>query len=220
MDDKNKSHERDQWKAPLTRESPEQQRFLNNWLVSYSDFMTILAIFFLAMYGYAYLDAASLLFPKMSDVPYSAFTEMIQKLTDETGSELKVQEDVDKITIEMNEKILFKSGMSEVTPAADRTLKSLALSLNKIEGDVIVQGHTDNVPIHSKRFKSNWELSAARAFSVIQKLTDLGVSPKRLSAWGFGESRPVADNSTAEGRSENRRIEIVVLKKNLNRGSH
>lgn len=190
-----------------------QKSALNVWLISYSDFMTILTIFFLALYGYTYLDAASLLFPKTGNVTYSAFTEMVEKLKTETGAELKVEEDTDKVTIELNEKILFASGRADVHANADATLGQLAKSLNQVEGDVIVQGHTDNVPIRGAKFDSNWELSAARAFSIIEKLTEKGVSEKRLSAWGFGEYRPVLGNDTVQGRAQNRRIEIVVMKK-------
>lgn len=197
---------------PERKEVERDQNSLNVWLVSYSDFMTILTIFFLAMYGYTYLDAASLLVPKPGNGSSAAFTEMVEKLKSEMGTELKVQDDVDKLTIELSEKILFASGRAELTSGADATLISLAESLNKVEGDVIVQGHSDNVPVRSGRFDSNWELSAARAFSVIAKLTEMGVPEKRLSAWGFGEHRPVVSNDTAGDRSQNRRIEIVVLK--------
>lgn len=194
-------------KIPLPGRNP-----MNVWLVSYSDFMTILTIFFLAMYGYTYLDAASLLIPKRGDISYSMFAEMVEKLKADAGAELKVQEDVDKVTIELSEKILFPSGSAQLNAGAEKTIQGLASSLNKVEGDVIVQGHTDNVPIRGGRFESNWELSAARAFSVIEKLTALGVPEKRLSAWGFGENRPLVKNDTADERAQNRRIEIVVFK--------
>jgi chemotaxis protein MotB len=137
---------------------------------------------------------------------------MLQKLKDETGSDLKVEEDVNKVTIEMNEKILFASGSAKLNMQSENTLRKLAESLNKVEGDVIVQGHTDNIPIRTGRFDSNWELSTARAFSVIEKLTEVGVPAKRLAAWGFGENRPLVSNETAEGQAQNRRIEVVVLK--------
>jgi flagellar motor protein MotB len=182
------------------------------WLVSYSDFMTILTIFFLAMYGYTYLDAASLLFQKKEIITYSAFSDLVQKLQGEVGDQLKVQDEVDKVTIELGEKILFASGSEKLTSHANRTLLDLAESLKLVNGDVIVQGHTDNVPIVGGQFRSNWELSAARAFSVIEALTEKGVPAERLAAWGFGENRPRAPNNSAQHRAQNRRIEIVVLK--------
>ncbi len=204
--------EKDERTSPEQRFMEPARSTLNVWLVSYSDFMTILTIFFLAMYGYAYLDAASLMVPKTGQVSYSAFTEMVQNMKLEMGADLQVQNEVDKVTIELSEKILFASGRAQLNSSAAETLNSLAMSLNKVEGDVIVQGHTDNVPIKSGRFDSNWDLSAARAFSVIQALTEKGVPAKRLAAWGFGENRPVGGNETTDGRAKNRRIEIVVLK--------
>lgn len=206
--------EKEETSENLVQKTPERpESFLNIWLISYSDFMTILTIFFLAMYGYTYLDAASMLVPKTGNMTYSEFSEMVEKLKTETGAELKVQDDVDKVTIEMSEKILFASGSAQLNSEAGATLNSLAESLNKVEGDVIVQGHSDNVPVRGGRFDSNWQLSAARAFSVIEKLTEKGVPEKRLAAWGFGENRPLVGNETAENRAQNRRIEIVVLKK-------
>ena len=74
-----------------------------------------------------------------------------------------------------------------------------------------IEGHSDNVPIKSARFPSNWELSTARALSVVHLLTEMGVTPENVSAAGFGEFRPRADNETEEGKQLNRRIEIVML---------
>ncbi len=212
FESENQSEMEEGSKSPVQKAHGTNDSFLNIWLISYSDFMTILTIFFLAMYGYTYLDAASLLVPKTGNMTYNEFSEIVQKLKTDTGAELKVQDDVDKITIELSEKILFASGRAQLNSGADDTLKTLAESLNKVEGDVIVQGHSDNVPVRGGRFDSNWHLSAARAFSVIEKLTKYGVPEKRLAAWGFGENRPLVGNETVESRAQNRRIEIVVLK--------
>ena len=196
-----------------TRRVPEDRRTpFQIWLVSYSDFMTILTIFFLAMYGYAYLDAAALVSSTKSDMTYSAFSDLVRKLQDESKGQIKVEDQVDKVVIALGEGILFPSGSSQLSLSADRTLKDLAGSLNRIKGDIMVQGHTDNVPMTGGRFRSNWELSVARAFSVIEKLTEKGIPAKRLAAWGFGENRPLVENDTTEHRAQNRRIEIVVLK--------
>lgn len=186
------------------------------WLVSYSDFMTILMIFFLAMYGYTYLAKLTLMKQQQEGVTFEEFSARVQELKKSLGNNMQVQEDTDKLTIQLGEKILFTSGSATLNAAAKGTLEELANSVKLVQGDVIVQGHTDNVPIRGGRFKSNWELSAARAFSVVQELTKDGVEPKRLGAWGFGENRPISENTTAEGRAENRRIEVMVLKKKGN----
>ena len=183
------------------------------WLISYADFMTILMIFFLALYGYTYLAKAALLKLHKDQTNYGQFTERVQDMKKKLGDHIKVQDDVDKIVVQVSDTILFPSGSASLSAEAAPTLEELAKSIKLIDGEVIVQGHTDNVPIRSGRFKSNWELSTTRAFSVITALTDLGVSQERLAAWGFGENRPVAENVTPEGRAKNRRIDVVILKK-------
>ncbi len=197
----------------LRRQQPERRAPRQLWLISYSDFMTILMIFFLAMYGYTYLAKAALLKNEKKISNYSQFTTQIQELQKSLGSQLRVQNDVDKIVIQLSDKILFASGSASVEPAAGPTLEELANSIKLVDGDVIVQGHTDNVPIRGGRYRSNWELSTARAFSVIKRLTEAGVPAQRLAAWGLGENRPITDNLTPEHRAENRRIEVVILKK-------
>lgn len=182
------------------------------WLISYADFMTILMIFFLAMYGYTYLAKETLM---KQQAQYSAtdFSTQIDSMKEKLGKQLKVQEDIDKVVLQLDDKILFASGRADLSGAAAATLDDLAKSVKLMNGDVIVQGHTDNVPIVSKKYRSNWELSAARSFSVIDALKARGVPVERLAAWGFGENRPVVENDTFEHRSQNRRIDIVILKK-------
>ncbi len=191
-----------------------QHRALSHlWLISYSDFMTILMIFFLAMYGYTYLAKAALLKAEKKQLTYSEFAQRMQKIKEGLGEQVKVQDDVDKVVLKLGEKILFASGSATLSDSASGTLEELANSIKLIEGVVIVEGHTDNVPIRAGRYKSNWELSSARAYSVISELSKQGVASERLAAWGFGENRPLVDNDTPEHRNENRRIEVVVLKK-------
>jgi chemotaxis protein MotB len=99
-------------------------------------------------------------------------------------------------------------------PDAIAFLKALADVLIELDRHVRVLGHTDNVPIRTAQFPSNWELSAARAVMVVRIFTELhGVPAKYLSATGFGDSRPISENLTPEGRARNRRVEIVVLEK-------
>lgn len=77
---------------------------------------------------------------------------------------------------------------------------------------MLVEGHTDNVPIRSGRYHTNWELSMARAYSVIQFMEQAGIEPRKLAGIGYGENRPASENTSAEGRAKNRRIEISLLK--------
>ncbi len=116
------------------------------------------------------------------------------------------------IVIFIPDHVLFASGEAVVRPDALPFLRALADVLVELDRPVKVEGHTDNVPIRTAQYPSNWELSAARAVVVVRILTELyGVPPARAAAIGYADSRPIADNSTAEGRAKNRRVEIVVL---------
>ncbi len=115
------------------------------------------------------------------------------------------------IVISIPEPILFESGEANLRPEALPFLQALAEVLIELDRPVKVEGHTDNVPIRSARYPSNWELSAARAVVVVRILTELyGVPPAHAAAHAYADSRPIADNSTPDGRAKNRRVEIVV----------
>jgi chemotaxis protein MotB len=115
------------------------------------------------------------------------------------------------LEIEINTDLLFPSGASEFSAAAVPILDKLADVLKPFPNAIRVEGHTDDRPIHTAQFPSNWELSAARAASVVHQLTKQGIDPLRLEIVGFGEFRPRESNATPEGRSANRRVAILVL---------
>ena len=117
-----------------------------------------------------------------------------------------------RTTVKMKDKILFASASAAIGTDGREALKKVADALRSVQGKgVRVEGHTDNVPTgHSGPFPTNWELSTARALAVVRFLQENGVDPTRLSAAGFGEFQPIAPNDTPEGRSLNRRIEIVL----------
>ena len=118
------------------------------------------------------------------------------------------------LVVTFQDKIFFNSGQAEITTAGQETLAKVARVLNQdVSGSqVAIEGHTDNVPIKYSGWKSNWELSTARALSVLHDLVDdEGIAPERLSAVGYGEFSPVADNASLQGRRKNRRVEIVIL---------
>ena len=110
--------------------------------------------------------------------------------------------------------LLFDSGKDKIRPEANSLLNKVATVLkeNVPQFNVGIEGHTDNVPIKHSNWKSNWELSSARALSVLHYMANKeGISPDRLSAIGYGEYRPVSSNETRQGRQSNRRVEIVIL---------
>jgi len=117
------------------------------------------------------------------------------------------------LVIVLSDEILFDSGKAEVKANAGPVLDKVSkVIVEKVpEKNIGVSGHTDNVPITRSSWKSNWELSTARATNVLHHMVSKGVSPAKLSATGYGEHRPVASNSTPAGRAKNRRVEIVIL---------
>ncbi len=124
---------------------------------------------------------------------------------------INVRRDKRWLEVEIKSSILFPSGSSRLAPAAFSMLQPLAEILAKFPNPVHVEGFTDNVPIHTVQFLSNWELSAARAASVVHLFTDYGVTPDRMAAIGYGEYKPMSDNETPEGRARNRRVVLVVM---------
>jgi chemotaxis protein MotB len=116
-----------------------------------------------------------------------------------------------KMTVKMKDKILFASGSATIGKDGKDALRAVAEALRGVQGRTIrVEGHTDNVPTAGSAFASNWELSSARALAVVRFLQEAGVDPTRLAAAGYGEFQPVSANDSPEGRSQNRRIEIVL----------
>ena len=115
------------------------------------------------------------------------------------------------LEVEIQSDILFASGSAAPSPVALSTVHKLADILRAEPNAVRVEGYTDNVPINTVAFRSNWELSSARAAGVVHELVDSGVSAQRLAVVGFGEHQPVADNATIEGRNANRRVLLVIL---------
>jgi chemotaxis protein MotB len=132
----------------------------------------------------------------------------------EKGAEDKVNLQIDArgLVISLKDTAFFASGSATVLPASMPLLDNIAQAIDKYTNSIRIEGHTDNIPIKTAQFPSNWELSTARATNIVHYLVKThGISPDRLSAVGYGEYRPIADNSTAEGRQKNRRVDIVVL---------
>lgn len=141
---------------------------------------------------------------------YGQFVDRLKSMID--GGQLTVSIEEGRIVINLPNNVLFKSGRSSLNVNAKESLAPIAAVLSQFSDRRFqVEGHTDNEPIKSKRFPSNWELSTARALSVVHLLAEMGVNPENISAAGFGEFRPRADNATEEGRKLNRRIEIIML---------
>lgn len=140
----------------------------------------------------------------------------IDQQLEEQGMTGSVTTSIDKrgLVISFNNAVLFESGSAQLKEENISALLAIAKTINTLDNFIRVEGHTDNVPIHSDIYPSNWELSSSRAATVVRLFVDGNVSPDKIVAVGYGENRPVADNTTESGRSKNRRIDIIVLSDN------
>lgn len=143
----------------------------------------------------------------------ATFRQMLARFQSMIDSgRLRVRIVRNRMLIELSDNILFDSGDDALKPEGRDALSQIAQVLQTIQDrEFQVVGHTDNIPIRSRRFASNWELSAARAVNVARFLIEQGMSAERISAAGYADTQPVASNSTPEGRAQNRRIEIVLM---------
>ncbi len=211
----------------------------NRWMVSYADFMTLLFVLFLALY--AKLPKHELpSVPVLSDprapiiagirprhtVPAPVVAAPIndadsqQALLRElarTFNDLVQDGEITLVTrdqgilLEIKDSALFASGTAQPAQHAGEIADKIAAILADKENRVVVEGHTDNVPIQTAQFPSNWELSSARAASIVRALQERGINPMRLEASGMADTKPKSSNLTVQGRSENRRVSLLVL---------
>lgn len=157
---------------------------------------------------------------ELADVK-NTYENLVKEMkTEIEKGDIKITQAVDRLTVNLVEKILFDSGKAEVKPEGLKILKRVGDILKGVSDKQIrIAGHTDNVPIGAKirhKYPTNWELSTTRATNVVRYLQDtVGVDPTMLFASGFSEYRPVATNKTEEGKAQNRRIEIVLFPKDI-----
>lgn len=206
------------------------------WLVVLSDIMTNLMLFFLILYVFSIQpeteakavfmsgfdkEKAKEVKEKEADKIIQKFNEadVAKRLAEELyKADMKDMADVQitdkQITVNIAAPVLFASGKAELSRTSSEVLGAVAKVIGRLPNDIIVEGHTDNVPIRSGDYATNWELSAARANAVVDLLEkQCKLPPERLVAAAYGEHRPVTSNDTPGGRARNRRIEIVVSRK-------
>jgi len=143
----------------------------------------------------------------------AAFKALAAKLRAMIDSgKIKVEVRKGRMIVKMSDKILFDAGKTEIKPEGQAAIVQITEALKSVaDRDFVVAGHTDNIPIKSKKFASNWELSTARAVEVVRFMIQNGMDSAHVSAAGFGEFDPVGDNADDAGRQQNRRIEIIVM---------
>lgn len=132
--------------------------------------------------------------------------------------QISLKQDALWLEVEINSNVLFNSGSTELSIDAEEVLNKLAVLLSKYPNRISVEGFTDNKPIQSSIFPSNWELSSARAAAVVRLFADYGVEPSRMYSVGYGEFRPSAGNDSEAGRASNRRVVVVIMANIQNQG--
>lgn len=180
----------------------------NLWITTYGDLMTSLMILFIILWAYTQFLHKKIATPALPQpvAEESPLRNEIKKELEAVGTVVMTHR---KVTVTLPSAVLFDSGSADLKAEAEESLGKIAAALSKSTAPIVVEGHTDDVPIQLSRWRSNYELSAARAFSVIQFFTRAqGLPPSRLAARGYGPHRPLALNDSDENRAKNRRIEI------------
>jgi chemotaxis protein MotB len=214
------------------RRREEEGEHHDRWLVSYADFVTLLLAFFVVMYAISSVNegryrvvSESLVKAFQTNQPEKAAGKDpshtgMQALADDINQVLepmvrdgrvRVTQSSRGLAVEINASVLFESGQAELQPASADILASVAKVLAKSPNGLEVEGHTDDSPIASPIYPSNWELSSARASRVVRLFRSAGVDPGRMAAVGYGEYRSIEANDTPEGRARNRRVTVVIL---------
>jgi len=149
--------------------------------------------------------------------------DIMEQIKEDIEKEIKGNGYSDKVSVTLNDEglgisiqdvVLFNSGKADVLPGVHAMLLHVSDIVKGLDNDIKVVGHTDDIPINTPQFRSNWDLSAIRAINVMNFFIDNGgLDPKRFSIQGFGQYSPKYDNSTVEGKAKNRRVEIVVIRK-------
>ncbi|WP_329610035.1 flagellar motor protein MotS [Microaerobacter geothermalis] len=251
----------------MRRRRTEQKPGAPLWMVTFSDLMTLLLVFFVLLFASSKIDAVKFkaiaesfqqraifdFYPSVVPFDNPSKDAKKQDPNDQDQNKLKAELENKKdqaeienekqlekilkvvnqflkenqlqgvitatreekgVVLVLQEQVLFHSGEATILPEAKPFLNKVTYLLKNIPNTVKVEGHTDNVPISTYRFPSNWELSTARASSVIRYFTEQGIDPQRLVAVGYGEYQPIAPNDTPEGRQKNRRVVIVIAAPN------
>jgi len=204
--------------SPRLKLSCEQIEVLEpeSWVVSYIDLLLLMVTLFVLLLGYQQAEnkkavsheaAKNLAHNKQASVQKGSLQQIY--LNDLKGR-VSVVKEKNLVKLAINERILFLPADATLSRSGEEVLKELSLMLKAKPWRIMVEGHTDNQAISTPRYLSNWELSSARASSVTRYLITQGVSPLRLSAIGYADTRPISSNSSEQGRAKNRRVALLL----------
>jgi chemotaxis protein MotB len=185
----------------------------NRWLISYTDIVTILMILFVAVAAQSLQDhpvQAAVVTPPPQPHESPRLPQQVEHRLEQQG--LDLHREPRGLVISLPQAVLFASGDDRISPPALPMVSQIAAVLRDVTNKVILVGHADAIPIHTQRFKNNWELSAARSLNLLDLLaSQYGIDEARLSIQSYGSHSPRNSNDTEDGRAENRRVEILIL---------
>lgn len=216
--------------AQLSAQAEDEGTGHNRWMVSYADFLTLLFVLFVALYvlnqkqmqqkmavveeAHQALQAQQVKQQEIGVLSHAARTRLMANLQQQLGplvqaGDIRLVERTTRVVLEIPDTALFASGDATASEQAIAVLSQVARALNGYTGPIQVEGHTDSVPINSAKFPSNWELSSARAASIVRALQSLGIDSTRLSAVGLADTHPVETDPRLQAK--NRRVNLVLF---------
>jgi len=208
----------------IRRRAEDEQENLDRWLISYADFITLMFTFFAALYALSSVNKVKMqefsgslnrtfgvIEKPIAEIATgkSTFVQDIRKATGDIAG-VSIKKEPRGVVITFSDSVLFGSGSADIKAEIRGVLEKLSGLLSATPGKITVEGHTDNTPIASAKYASNWELSTARAASMLHFFIEKGLDPARFAIAGYAEFRPLESNTTEEGRQKNRRVEIII----------
>lgn len=211
----------------------------NGWLDTYADTITLLLTFFILLYSISAIDSQKL--NKLAEAmkkslqgstniteikniedlkvgegksDYENLAEKLNTVIEQNAltDVVKIREEERGVVLQLDETILFDSGEAVLKDYSRNILNTITTVIKNIDNDVLIEGNTDNIPINNEYFKSNWELSTARAVSIVRYFVETKeINPTRFSVKGYAEYKPLVENNTEENRSINRRVDILIV---------
>lgn len=211
----------------------------NGWMDTYADTITLLLTFFILLYSISVVDSQKL--NKLAEAmkkslqgstkitelenienlkvgegksDYENLAEKLNAVIEQNAltDVVKIREEERGVVLQLDETILFDSGEAVLKDYSRNILNTITTVIKNIDNDVLIEGNTDNIPINNEYFKSNWELSTARAVSIVRYFVETKeLSPTRFSVKGYAEYKPLVENNTEENRSINRRVDILIV---------
>lgn len=217
----------------------------NAWMDTYADTITLLLTFFILLYSISAVDSQKLKelsealqfslrgsesvkeIESLDEIKvdvneennkYEDLSKKLNQIIQENSlaEVVKIREEDRGIVLQLDESILFDPGNANIKESSIHILDTISKIIEDTDNEIVAEGHTDNIPINNEKYKSNWELSTARSVNIVKYLIEnKNINPARISVKGYGEYNPIAPNDTPENRTQNRRVDILVVEQKI-----